>query len=195
MKHVLRLIALLAFLPTTALAQGLETGDRIVSIAVLGGGLTPVAEFSDGSQFLTGGTFGGALTLWPTESVGIRASVLRGKTEVDSNAGAGLNRQDPTVWYYTGDVIGRPNIQALRQWGWSPYVFAGLGIKSYSFAAAKHIDKTSDFAAQLGAGLEYRYGPAGLQLEARGVASPFKHLGYNDTQRDLVYTAGITLSL
>lgn len=195
MRLVLPLIMVLALWSGDARAQGLGPTDRTISIAIVGGGISPTAKFADGSRFERGESVGLALTLWPTKSIGFRASAIRARTGTNEVASPPLAGEDPTISHYSLDLIGEPPAPWLNQWGWSPYLLGGIGIKSYSFRSVDYLKRTSDFAAQLGGGVEYRLGRVGFQVEARGVFSPFKHLGYSESQRDLVYTAGLTLNL
>src|SRR5690625_7801134 len=80
MRLVLPLIMVLALWSGDGRAQGLGPTDRTISIAIVGGGISPTAKFADGSRFGRGESVGLALTLWPTESIGLRASAIRART-------------------------------------------------------------------------------------------------------------------
>lgn len=74
-----------------------------------------------------------------------------------------------------------------------PYVLAGVG-------AVRVRDKTSDssftkFATNLGAGLGYLLGRVALRAEMKDMIYKFDEFGYNKTQNDLLWQAGVTLKM
>jgi opacity protein-like surface antigen len=74
-----------------------------------------------------------------------------------------------------------------------PYLLAGLG-------AVQVHDKGSDssftkFATNLGAGVGYLLGRVGLRAEARDMIYKFDEFGYNKTQNDLLWQAGMTVKM
>ncbi|HSL70274.1 MAG TPA: hypothetical protein VK864_08515, partial [Longimicrobiales bacterium] len=74
---------------------------------------------------------------------------------------------------------------------WFPYVVAGAGGKTYDFDLN---DRETDFAGNFGGGIEYRFARWGIQAEVRDVVSKFERFGVNETQHDIAWTAGLTLS-
>jgi hypothetical protein len=192
MRALLVLVTLVALGAADAMAQDDTLRGPRVSISLLGGGFSPRSEFDDGARFRTGGTIGGAVAFWPIRHLGIRGLVLRTETDVHTSVASPLTDQDPEVWYFGGDLVGRLPIASLARWGWHPYLFGGLGAKRYEFDLASDLDDDTDFVASLGGGLEYRLGRVGIQGEARGLFSTFDRLGYDQGQRDLAYTAGIS---
>ncbi|MBI4409535.1 MAG: outer membrane beta-barrel protein [Gemmatimonadetes bacterium] len=167
-------------------------GGEVVSLTVYGGGFSPAEDLSSTSDFSSSGTVGGAVTLWAHRYVGIRGSVLYAQTDIDGSTPAALVGEEPNVWAYSGDVLLRLPISTTPGTGWFfPYLVGGLGAKTYDFDAA---DAETDFAGNFGVGFEYRFGRWGFQVEGRDFVSKFDHFGVDQTQHDLVYTGGISLS-
>ena len=198
-RRVLLLIAAGALPATEAPAQvfgSSELDHDLVSINVFAGGFTPSSDLSDGSEFDTSGSVGGAVTLWLWKYAGIRGNVLYGQPDVDAVSGASIEGEDPDVWLYNGDLMLRLLISAGDA-GWlCPYVLGGLGGKTYNFGQ-DDADVTK-FAGNFGAGIEYRVGRSarwGIQAEVRDFISEFDAFGLEDTQHDVVYTAGLSLTL
>lgn len=130
--------------------------------------------------------------VWLHRYVGIRASVVWAQTDVSGPASADVTGVDPNVWAYSGDVVLRVPIDARSGWI-VPYIVGGLGAKTYDFDG---VDTETELAVSFGGGVEYRFPSSrwGVNLEARDYVSSFELYGIDETQHDLVWTGGITLS-
>jgi hypothetical protein len=177
-----------------AQAQGVPgaAGSDRVTINAYGGGFSPTAELSAEGGFRRSATAGGALTLWAHPNVGLRANVLYARTNLPAAAPEPLPGEDPNVWAYSADLVLRlPRAAVDGRDSWFPYLVGGVGGKTYRFDT---LEQESDFAGNVGAGLEYRLARWGLQAEVRDLVSRFDRFGVAKTQHDVVWTAGLTLS-
>lgn len=201
MMHAMRALTLLfalGALGATA-AQAQTTGPKgaagsdIFTINVYGGGYAPTASLTPGSEFDDSGTVGAAGTLWVHRNVGVRANVLWARTDAPAGAPAPLGGERPDVWAYSGDVVLRLPLEVGNGQTWFPYVVGGLGAKTYDFER-EDMDTETDFAGNFGGGLEYRINRVGLQAEVRDIVSSFERFDIDETQHDVVWTAGLTVS-
>ena len=167
-----------------------DPGQDIISLNVIGGGFSPASDLG-GSEFDATGTVGGTVGVWVHRYVGIRAAVVWAQTDV-SGPTSDVTGVDPNVWAYSGDLVLRVPLGARSGWI-IPYILGGLGAKTYDFEG---VDTETEFAASFGAGVEYRFPSSrwGINLEARDYVSDFEFYGIDETQHDLVWTGGITLS-
>ena len=168
-----------------------DPAQDIITLNVIGGGFSPVSDLGS-SQFDAAGTVGGTVGVWLHRYVGIRASVVWAQTDVSGPASADVTGVDPNVWAYSGDVVLRVPIDARSGWI-VPYIVGGLGAKTYDFDG---VDTETELAVSFGGGVEYRFPSSrwGVNLEARDYVSSFELYGIDETQHDLVWTGGITLS-
>jgi hypothetical protein len=170
----------------------------MVSATIFGGRFLPAADLNDGVSFNDTGTIGGALTVWPTQHLGFRGSLLRTRTDarVPASSSSPLKEQSPSIWYYGADVVVQPTLTSLGRWGWAPFLFAGIGAKHYALKEADQERGYTSLAGDFGAGFEYRFnGHWGVQAEARHLFSHFNHFDYRDMQWDWILTGGITVRI
>jgi hypothetical protein len=166
-------------------------GSDILTLNVYGGGYAPTSAVALDTDFDDSGTVGAAATVWLHRYVGIRANALYAQTEAPIGAPAPLGGESPDVWAYSGDVVVRLPLSAGDGPTWFPYLVGGLGGKTYDFELN---DTETDFAGNFGGGIEYRFNRVGLQAEVRDIISSFERFGIDETQHDVVWTAGITMS-
>jgi hypothetical protein len=155
---------------------------------------------------------GGSVTTWPTAgNWGIRAQVIRSKTE-GYNAQhefAPLAVNDPTQWLVTAEAVVRKPMTSGSV-SWFPYLSAGVGGKQYNWAVAVHSEDRF-FLWTLATGFDVRHrllGPLAFTGEARGYFSEFHGFGIDDgtwepgfyggkvggvATRDLMFTTGFSL--
>jgi hypothetical protein len=198
MRYVVSVLALLALTAIEAQAQeDASSHHPSLSISLFGGGFVPGSKFTDGAKFTSAGTIGGAVTLWPARHLGVRGSVLRTKSEaeVPTSSNTPLEGQNPALWFYSVDAVLQPSIEGVERWGWSPYLFAGVGAKRYGIKEGTN-DGFYALTGDLGAGLEYRVrGSWGLQAEARHYLSHFERFQYDQKQRDWIFTGGLVVKI
>lgn len=168
-----------------------DPGQDIISVNVMGGAFTPASDLGS-NQFDATGTVGGTVAVWLHRYVGVRASVVWAQTDVSGPASPDVTGVDPNVWAYGGDIVLRAPIEARSGWI-IPYIVGGLGAKTYDFEG---IDTETEFAGSFGGGVEYRFPSSqwGINLEVRDFVSDFEFYGIDETQHDVVWTGGITLS-
>lgn len=197
MRYILSVLALLSLTAPRAWAQEDASTSRVtVSATIFGGGFLPTTNFNDGTGFNNAGTVGGAVTLWPTQFLGIRGSMLRSKseTEVPANSNSPLEYQNPAIWLFSADAVLQPTLPWAARWGWAPYLVGGIGAKHYGFRKFNRAEGYTAMTGNVGAGLEYRIGNRwGLQAEAKHLFSRFEHFDYNDRLRDWFLTGGVSL--
>src|SRR5688572_19459797 len=63
-------------------------GDEVATIAVLGGALSPLTTFDDGSTFATGAAAGMSVAGWASDLLGFRVTLVRSTHD-------GQNENDP----------------------------------------------------------------------------------------------------
>jgi len=167
-------------------------GNDVLTLNLYGGGYSPASSLAPGADFRNSGTVGVAATLWVHSFVGVRANGLFARTDASQGVPEGLEDERPNIWTYSGDVVLRyPLSTGNGRDTWFPYLVGGLGGKTYSFDGA---GRETDFAGNVGAGIEYRFGRWGIQAEVRDIISTFDRFGVDKTQHDVVWTGGITLS-
>jgi hypothetical protein len=197
LRYLAAAAALVAALgATSAEAQVLGpaegAGNDMLTLNLFGGGYSPASSLTAGSEFRNSGTVGVAATLWVHPLVGVRANGLFARTDASQGVPEGLKDEKPNVWAYSGDLVLRlPFSTANGRDTWFPYLLGGLGGKTYDFDQA---GTETDFAGNVGAGIEYRIGRWGVQAEVRDIISTFDRFGIDKTQHDVVWTGGITLS-
>lgn len=200
MFRTIRLLGVLAVAGTIGLsaadaeaqaARGTAGGD-LITVGVYGGGLSPTSDLSATSGFDNSGTVGATVTLWVHPVVGLRGNGLFARTSVGSGAPEDLLGERPNVWAYSGDLVLRlPMAAPNGRDTWFPYLVGGAGGKTYDFDT---LGTETDFAGSFGAGIEYRFAQWGIQAEVRDIVTSFERFGVDETQHDVVWTAGITWS-
>jgi len=179
--------------PTTSgLAQDKSPGNDRFQISVSGGGFWPVGDLGAG-EFDSSGTVGATVGWWFTPNIGVRANGMFARTSADILSPAPFAGENPDVWLWNGDLVVRFPLQVADTW-LSPYVLGGVGGKTYDFNT---LGNATDFAGNFGGGVELRVGPEnrwGIFSEFRSFVSDFDRFGVSDTQWDLAWTGGISLS-
>lgn len=187
-----------------------HAGTDVLTVTGSVGGFFPITEFDDGTEFDTGLSLGASATYWVHHYLGLRGNLLfssldvsPGDTEEPGTPASILQDTDPTVLHYSADAVLRLPLPGGETVSWFPYAVAGLGAKHYSFETTDQLEgSTTDFALNLGAGLELRWGDTGrwgLNTEIRDFISPFELEGeegpvVDRTLQDLVWTAGVSLN-
>lgn len=189
-----------------------HAGTDVLTITGSAGGFFPLTDFDDGTEFDASFSVGATATYWVHHFMGLRGNLLFTSVDVSEpadpdDAGAVLAGGDPTIIHSSGDAVVRLPLPGGETVSWFPYALAGLGVKHYRFEETDFLagDATTatDFALNLGAGLEIRWGDTGrwgLNTEIRDFISPFEVRDadgatlMDQTLQDLVWTAGISLN-
>lgn len=180
----------LALAPAAARAQGAQPFDRL-TVAGVFGGLSAVSDLNDAGTADWRLGWAGAVnaTYWFTNYFGARVG---GGWAQDSLRGATLTgRGKFNKFTYDANIVARYPLGAGAG-TFVPYVLAGAGGISVHQLGS---DSTwTNFAGNVGAGLEYRLGRLGLRAEARDHIYQFDRYGFDKTQHDIAWQGGVTLS-
>lgn len=192
------LVAFVALPATKLSAQVMgrdsRPGNDVLSVNVVGGGFFSADNLAPGTEFKNTGSVGGSVTYWAHTNVGLRADLLWAGPTVRAAQDSPLAGEDPNVWHYSGDVVLRMPLTGTSRMSWFPYIVGGVGAKTYDFQT---LATATDFAGNVGAGLELRFGETGrigINTEIRDAISNFKTAGYDQTLNDVVWTGGLTLN-
>ena len=145
-------------------------------------------------------TLGASVVYWPLSFMGLKTHVSRGKMEGQQGEGVPFSpngAQQPTVWLYGLEAVFRLPMGS-ESFGWFPYVSGGLAGKTYRWSIDRPYVSTSRAGFSVAGGVELRPGgfaPLGLILEGRMLQHPYDFLGLDEDYRDLVVTAGVTLTI
>src|SRR6266487_4566188 len=130
-------------------------------------------------------------TGWINDYVGIRATGGWAQDSLDGTAAGLVGRGKFNKFTYDADLVLRYPIKSGSGWI-LPYVLGGAGaISIHQLEAA---DTWTKFAGNFGAGLEYRFGRAGVRAEARDNVYKLDRYGFDKTQHDIAWQGGVTLS-
>lgn len=200
---VIIVAALAAFTAAEASAQmggSAHAGNDVVSLNLYGGGYFSGSTFSDGTEFDDTGALGANATVWAHRNLGIRGNVLWFQPDVIGTSQAQLLNQNPDVIHYSGDVVLRMPMAARENLSWYPYILGGVGGKSYDFEPLDEespLERETDFAGNVGVGLEVRFGETGrwgIHTEVRDFISEFDRAQLNETLHDVIWTGGLSFN-
>lgn len=186
--HAVLGVAFLA-LPSAAQAPLTPAAPQVpVTVQLLVGNLQGTHELSLETEFKPALAYGGRITYWAMETVGIAVHALRSSPEV-STQDLSLSLQDPDIWLIGADlVVGtRLGIGGGRV---MPYATVGLGTKRFGFEDPYYAP-----AVNFGGGLAVDFGTIGMFAEAGPVFSELHRLGFWEGQTDLMFGGGISVSL
>jgi opacity protein-like surface antigen len=187
--------ALALVLPTLASAQAPtarspEAGPAVVVFANGGGG-SPATNLNDAgtADFKTGWSVGGGAGIQINQYLAIRGvfDYLRNKGEDNSTAFAGQHFNN---YFYGGDLQLRyPTVS-----GFAPYVLAGAGAVTIDNKDDATFQRFTKFAGKGGVGLEYAFPKSGAGMFVQGTSYIYKfdRGGFNKTQYDILWTAGLS---
>lgn len=187
------LTALSLALIAAGTAQAQQVDPRRFTLGASFGGLSGAANLDNSGtvDWRLGWAASADATYWIQRYVGVRATGTWGQDSVRGNPGSIAGRQKFNKFYYGGDLVLRYPLQAGR-YLITPYVLGGAGAVSYHQLGA---DSTfTKFAGDFGAGLEYRFDRFGVRAQGRDFVSKFDRFGFDRTQHDIVWDAGLTVS-
>lgn len=178
------------FLAATPLAaQQQQMQEKRWMLGANFGGSSATSDFSSNVNWQTGWSAGANATYRFKPKIGLRADANFAQNDLSGSSGVpGTAQFDKTA--LMGDVVYQTPM-AMKSL--APYALAGIG-------AVKVSDKGADssftnFGGNLGLGVGYKLGRWGLRAEGRDVIYKFDHFGYNKTQNDLLWQAGVTLGI
>jgi len=187
--------ALALVLPTLASAQAPaaaphEAGPAVVVFANGGGG-SPANNLNDAgtADFKTGWSVGGGAGIQINQYLAIRGvfDYLRNKGEVNSIAFPGQRFNN---YFYGGDL----QLRYPTASGFAPYLLAGAGAVTIDNKDDAAFERFTKFAGKGGLGLEYALpnSGAGIFLQGTSYIYKFDRGGFNTTQYDILWTAGLS---
>jgi opacity protein-like surface antigen len=156
-----------------------------------GGGNSPLTNLNEtGSADLkTGWTLGGGAGVQLNQYLAVRGvfDFARDKGSSGSTAFAG---QRFNHYFYGGDL----QLRYPTTSGFSPYILAGAGAVTIDNKDDLTPNKTTKFAGKGGVGVEYVFPNNGFGLFAQGASYVYKfdRDGFNKTQFDVLWTAGLS---
>jgi hypothetical protein len=179
-------------LPAVAFAQSPSSEPDRPSLVLFanGGGYSPLTNLnSSGTASLnTGWSLGGGVGIQMNRFFAVRGvfDYGRDKGDVGSTAFAGERIKH---YFYGGDVQLRyPTLS-----GFAPYLLAGAGAMTIDGRNTATLGRFTRFAGKAGLGVEYSV-PSGLGLFVQGTSYIYKfdRGGFDKTQADLVWNAGLS---
>ena len=187
-------LALSVLTPGIAGAQARATLDRpTVVFFANGGGNSSLTDLDDAgtSSLKTGWTAGGGAGIQLNRYVAVRGTFDFAQNDAEgatSLAGQSLNR-----YFYGGDLQLRyPSASGL-----APYVLLGAGAVTIDNPDNAAFDSFTKLAGKGGVGLEYTLPRSdfGLYAQASSYIYQFDRSGFDKTQADVLWTAGLSYRL
>ena len=185
------LISLLV--PAAVSAQSAPDRPSVVFFAN-GGGSSALTDFDDAgtSSLKTGWTAGGGIGWQFNRYVAVRGTFDFARAEGDGSANA-FNGQQFNRYFYGGDV----QLRYPTTSGFAPYLLLGAGAVTMDNADNASFDSFTKFAGKGGLGVEYALprSNVGLFAQATSYIYQFDRNGFDKTQADLLWTAGLSYRL
>ncbi len=184
-------LAALSLTPAALHAQSANPLADRFTVAAAFGGLSGAADLnSTGTASWRLGWAGSIdANYWVLSRVGLR---IGGTWAQDSLASPGLTgRGKFNKFAYDASVVLRYPLSAGAG-TFIPYVLGGAGAISVHQLGS---DSTwTKFAGNFGAGVEYRFSRIGVRAEGRDYVYKFDRYGFDKTQHDIAWQAGVTAS-
>lgn len=179
--------------PAAALAQS-PADQRGVVLFANGGGNSAVTDLNDAgtASLSTGWTAGGGVGWQFNPYVAVRGTFDFARAEGHGAANA-FNGQHFNQYFYGGDV----QLRYPTASGFAPYLLLGAGAVTVDNADATGFDSFTKFAGKGGLGVEYALPRSNLGLFAQAASYiyQFDRNGFDKTQADLLWTAGLSYRL
>jgi len=185
---------LLLLMPTLVVAQApaarSETYPHAIVFASSGGG-SALTNLNDAgtAEFKTGWTVGGGAGIQINRYLAVRGvfDYLRNEGEASSIAFAGQRFNN---YFYGGDL----QLRYPTASGFAPYLLAGAGAVTIDNKDDAAFERFTKFAGKGGLGLEYAFPNtgAGIFLQGTSYIYKFDRDGFNKTQYDILWTAGLS---
>ncbi|HZM27622.1 MAG TPA: outer membrane beta-barrel protein [Gemmatimonadales bacterium] len=186
--------ALFLLMPALAVAQApaapSETWPQ-VTVFANGGGASPLTNLNElgTADFKTGWTAGGGVGVQLNRYLAVRGvfDYARNKGDDISSAYAG---QSFNRYFYGADI----QLRYPTKSGFAPYLLGGAGAVTIDNKDDPTFNQFTNFAGKVGAGVEYAFPNNGFGVFAQGASYiyEFDHGGFDKTQTDLLWTAGLS---
>jgi opacity protein-like surface antigen len=203
-------VALGAWAPGVSgqLWEAAPVGEEYVSVALVGGVVSPGTTYADGSSLSSGTALGLRSTYWFKRYFGVGAGVTRSTNDADvGGATAGFSAlvgQDPTVYLWGVHATLRYPME-MGGLAWFPYLSGGPTAKAYHWAGFEPLNgglfgrpyggsRNTSFGWSYGGGAEVRLsGMFGVTVDLRRNQSDFDWFGLRSSQKDWLITGGLTI--
>jgi hypothetical protein len=187
-------VLIAASTPATLRAQdGSGLAAAPVTVGAGFGGLSGAADLNrvGTADWRLGWVASADATYWLHHLVGIRASGSWAQDSLRGSTPGLVGRGKFNKFAYDADLVLRYPVDAGSGL-LTPYVIGGAGAISLHQLGSN--DTWTKFAGNFGAGLEYRFGRWGVRAEGRDYAYKFDRYGFDKTQHDIAWQAGVTAS-
>ncbi len=144
--------------------MGAESGAAQVELSAFGGLYVPTATLGEAQrdpatraltwQHATSSSFGGRLTVWLAERLGVEGTVAYSPSDLQRTDGAFFDELDGHILLATTRGLWRFARSSSIDW----HLLGGVGLVSRSGSAYDRFEGTTDAAAVLGIGLRVRLG-------------------------------------
>lgn len=156
-----------------------------------GGGYSPLTKLDDAgtTKLKTGFSAGGGLGLQLNRYLAVRGDLTLAQSRVRENAPTLADEKFQHL-YYGADL----QLRYPTAGGFAPYVFVGAGAVSVKDKGDAGVESFTKFAGKGGIGAEYQFPKSGVGIFAQGTTWLYKfdRAGFDKTQADLLYTAGVS---
>jgi hypothetical protein len=185
----------LSLLAPVALSAQTTSPQRSVIFFANGGGASPVTDLNDAgtASLKTGWTGGGGVGLQLNPYVAVRGTFDFTRTEGEGTAAGALASTNLNHYFYGGDV----QLRYPSASGFAPYLLLGAGAVSIDNADDDTFESFTKFAGKGGIGVEYVFAQnnVGLFAQATSYIYDYDRTGFDKTQADLLWTAGLSYRL
>ncbi|MGH7510521.1 MAG: outer membrane beta-barrel protein [Gemmatimonadales bacterium] len=180
--------------PATAQAQANEAFERPnLVLFANGGGNSSLTDLDDaGSASLeTGWSAGGGVGVQLNPYLAVRGTFDFAQS--DGEGATALSGQSLNRYFYGGDV----QLRYPTASGFAPYLLLGAGAVTIDSPDVGTFDSFTKFAGKGGLGVEYALpqSSVGLFAQASSYVYDFDRNGFDKTQVDLLWTAGLSYRL
>jgi opacity protein-like surface antigen len=159
-----------------------------------GGGNSLLTDLNDvGTASLnTGWTAGVGVGVQVNRFVAVRGTFDFARNESEGSSIGELNGRDLNRYFYGGDV----QLRYPTRSGFAPYLLLGAGAVTIDASEEAGLENFTKFAGKGGAGVEYNLGNnVGLFVQGATYVYDYDRNGFDKTQWDLLWTAGLSYRL
>lgn len=190
-SKALAALALALAAPAVLSAQTPTWSSPALVVFGQGGGNSALTDLNQAgtAKLRTGWTAGGGIGLQFNQYFAVRGTFDIARSKVEGVGAGSLNSEKLTHYFYGGDV----QLRYPMAGGFAPYVLVGAGAVTVDNTSDNSFTRFTKFAGRGGLGIEFvtrsKFG-----LFAQGVASAYKldRLGFDKTQADVLWTAGLS---
>ncbi len=185
----------LSLLAPAALSAQTTSQHRNVIFFANGGGAAPITDLNDAgtASLKTGWTAGGGVGVQINPYVAVRGTFDLARTEAEGSAAGALASANLNRYFYGGDV----QLRYPTASGFAPYLLLGAGAVTIDNADDDAFQSFTKFAGKGGLGVEYIFdrNNFGVFAQATSYLYDYDRTGFDKTQADLLWTAGLSYRL